>query len=87
MSKWFAVIEREPDFDDKEYPTDQQDWKIEIELRDEQEKIIHDTIYIVITGHLGDQNEVIPTPVDQVEDWIDAMLSGLNRYQKRKERE
>jgi hypothetical protein len=81
MKEWFAVIEEQPIPDD-EYPRDPQDWKIILELRDDQPRFIHEIIYVTITGHLDDDENVIPTPKDQVEDWIDAMLSGLNRQQK-----
>jgi hypothetical protein len=83
MSKtWHAVITDEPDLT-SEYPTDPKDWKIEFELRDDDRSYIHEVIYVTFTGTIGDNDEVIATPEERVEDCIDAMLKGLNRLAKR----
>ena len=79
MREWFAVVEA-PEID-PDYPTDPKDWKIELELR--EGNYLHEVIYVTFTGTIGDNDEVIATPEEQVEDRIDAMLKGLNRLAKR----
>ena len=80
MSKhWEAVIVDMPDEEShKEYPTDPQDWKFELQRVDAAGDIIHEIIHVVFTGTIGDEDEVIATPEDEVYLRIEAMLKGLN---------
>lgn len=77
MKKWTAVIEDVPE-PNPEYPEDPQDWEIILERRDGTAEHPDERIFITLTGKVDDDNHVTATPKDQVEEWIDAMLNGLN---------
>lgn len=82
---WNAVIVDAPDVEsNKEYPTDPQDWRIELWLEDAVNKTYEEVIYVVFTGTVDDDGNVTATPEEQVDNRIEAMLKGLNKSLKRK---
>ena len=77
MRTWHAVV-----MDDAKY--EPWDWKFELELRDEKISFIHEVIYVTFTGMIGDDDEVTAKSQEEVEDRVDAMLKGLNKWERRK---
>lgn len=72
---WTAVVTEEPE-PNLEYPTDPQDWSVELRLEDDSG--IHEIIYVVFTGTTDDDGVVTMTPEEVVDARLDAMLKGLN---------
>ena len=73
--EWQAVEYDGPE-EEPEYPEDPQDWKFALELNEGD--ITHEVIFITFTGTTDDDDHVIATPVDTVNQRIQAMLNGLN---------
>jgi len=74
---WIAVVSEAPEPND-EYPTDPQDWMVELQLVDEEIKQVYEVIYVTFTGTIGEDDAVIMTPEEVVEERIESMLKGLN---------
>jgi hypothetical protein len=73
---WRAEALEEPE-ENPDHPEDPQDWEFRLVLIDESERE-HESIFVTFTGTVDDNSHVTPTPEDEVDQRISAMLDGLN---------
>jgi len=82
MKQWRAVVMESPQPEESredEYREDPQDWEIQLQFGEADTDVYEEVIYVTLTGTCDENGgNVVPTPEDKVDAYIDAMLKGLN---------